>query len=105
MYGGRGIHVDARWNDFTAFLADMGPRPKNTSLGRIDNDGPYSPENCRWETPKEQANNTRRNLLVERSGIVKTIAQWSDETGIKRSTLQRRFHAGKPSTQLFAPAS
>ena len=92
-YGGRGITICERWNDFSNFLADMGERPgPKYSIDRIDNNGPYSPENCRWATNTQQVRNRRNTLMQEYNGTVKPLAKWADELGIKYQTLFQRIH-------------
>lgn len=95
-YGGRGITVCERWRVFANFIDDMGVRPKNTTLDRIDNSKGYSPENCRWATVSEQQRNKRSNNIVEFNGERKCLAEWSENLGIPLSRLSARLRRGWP---------
>ena len=95
-YGNRGIVLCNEWRDsFESFLNDMGKRPSPShSLDRINNDGDYRPDNCRWATPKEQQRNKRTNRRIKVDGTEKTLAEWSEITGIRADTITRRIDRG-----------
>ncbi len=99
-YGGRGITVCAQWNSFPQFYSDMGPKPTpEHTIERIDNDGPYSPDNCRWATRKEQAANRRLRSdanMITFSGETKHISEWAKSIGIEVDTLWHRLSASWP---------
>lgn len=114
LYGGRGITICSQWRtSFEQFLADMGERPTDHpeegpySVDRKDNDGPYSPENCRWATGITQANNTRRNHRLTLNGETHTLTQGSRITGISAGCLRGRLHKMKWSVEktLTTPTS
>jgi hypothetical protein len=86
-YGGRGIKICARWNDFAAFLADMGERPKGKTLHRKKTDGDYEPSNCVWATPSEQQQQRRDNRLVKLNGELLCVSVAADKSGRKRHDL------------------
>lgn len=89
-YGGRGISVCNRWLVLENFLADMGSRPEGTTLGREDNEGDYTPDNCRWETSDQQVNNKRTSHYLTHNGKTQTVTQWARELGINEYTLSCR---------------
>jgi len=93
-YGGRGITVCERWQTLDNFISDMGPRPEGMSIDRINNDGPYSPENCRWATNKEQGRNRRDNRNVTIDGRTLTVTGWAEVMGIKYPTVRQRLRKG-----------
>jgi hypothetical protein len=95
LYGGRGIYVCERWSVFENFLADMGPRPsKRHSIDRIDNDGPYSPDNCRWATLEEQNRNRRVALYVQTSRGRMHLKDAEAIAGVPYQTIRWRLLAG-----------
>lgn len=95
VYGGRGITICKRWDNFRVFLKDMGPRPsRKHSLGRKNNNGNYTPRNCRWETAKQQARNTSSNRLLKFRGRVQTVAAWAEELGMNVAMLRSRLQRG-----------
>lgn len=104
-YGGRGIAVCESWSGFPNFYSDMGdrPSPKHT-LDRIDNDGDYTPENCRWATRREQSNNISANRCISYQGETLTATQWARRKEINPRTLIARLEAGdSPEKALNAP--
>lgn len=106
-YGGRGIVVCKRWNkSFESFFADMGvkPTPKH-QLDRIDNNGNYTPANCRWATAKANSNNKRSCVTVTIDGRTMTLAQWADAQGIGRAMLYKRIseYGWSPEDAILTP--
>ena len=80
--------------DFRNFLKDMGKRPANSTLDRIDNSMGYERDNCRWATPKEQARNKRNSRLITFDGQIKTLSEWAEIIGISRTTISARIKRG-----------
>lgn len=103
-YGGRGITMAREWvNDFAAFQAAVGPRPKGATLDRIDNSKGYEPNNVRWTTHKVQANNRETNVVLTYNNMTMTLAQWADYLGWKYGLLASRWKKGLRGDDLFAP--
>lgn len=94
-YGGRGIKVCERWQQFENFYADIPPRPSpRHSLDRRDNNGHYEPNNVRWATPQEQQNNLRSNRRITFGGETLTGAQWARRLGISKNRFYERLRLG-----------
>jgi hypothetical protein len=92
-YGGRGITFDPKWSTFANFYNDMKDGYKDTlTLDRIDNNGNYCKENCRWVDRIVQCNNRSNNRIIFFNGMRKTLTEWSRFCDIKRSTLSQRIN-------------
>lgn len=101
-YGGRGISVSLRWRDFQNFWDDMGDAPPGATIDRIDNNGNYEPDNCRWATPKEQSRNKRNNTYLEFLGRRMVIADWAKEIGVSDQMLRQRLNNGWTTEEALA---
>jgi len=106
-YGGRGITFCETWANFENFYADMGDKPDGMSLDRIDNDGNYSKENCRWSDQKNQIRNRRVSPKYYLNNETKSLAEWCEIYGISWRRVYERMRAGweleKALTEKVAP--
>lgn len=102
-YSCRGITYDERWDSFENFYLDMGEVPEGMSIDRIDVNGNYTKENCRWATREQQANNTRANVFIEWNGKRQTRSQWERELNMKPTTLRSRLKAGWSLNRAMTP--
>lgn len=104
-YGGRGIKICEAWADFDVFRRDVGPAPAGHSLDRIDVNGDYTPQNCRWATAKAQCRNKRNNRLVAHNGETKTLAEWADDAVVDQRLVRTRYvrYGWSLDTALYTP--
>lgn len=102
-YGGRGITVCERWYNFKNFFSDMGHMPAGQTLERINNEGPYCPENCRWASMAEQRRNKRTNRWITHDGQTLCLADWERRQGLVRGRLGRRLMAGWSPVRALGP--
>lgn len=104
-YGGRGITVCEEWKDFDNFekwaISTIGNKTSNYTVDRIDNDGPYSPDNCRWATPKEQVRHRRDTIMITLDGETKPLAEFCEIYGIKYTTVRERLKRGWSIEETF----
>lgn len=96
LYGGRGIKVCKEWHDIGKFekWASATGHKKGLSIDRIDVNGDYTPENCKWSTSKQQANNRRNTIYITIDGVTKTISEWADFSELSRHTISSRYCDG-----------
>ena len=104
-YGGRGIKVCPRWSKFENFHEDMGTRPDGMTLDRVDNDGDYSKENCRWADTKTQSRNKSNTIMLTAYGISMIAADWAEalEIPAMRIIARSRSYGYSDHDALFKP--
>ena len=95
-YGVRGIMVCDRWHNYDNFVNDMGIRPQDKTLDRINPNKDYCLQNCKWSTRAEQANNQRSNVLFTMNNVSMNGQRWINISNVKKSTFWRRIYAGWP---------
>ena len=95
-YADRGIRMCGAWESFERFLEDMGEAPEGHSIDRIDNDGDYTPQNCRWATSAQQANNRSNCRVITHAGESLTLSQWAERAGCSKQVLSYRLRHGMP---------
>lgn len=93
-YGGRGINVCDRWSTFENFYADMGDRPRGMTLERVNPDGNYEPNNCKWASSHEQARNKRSNRRITFNGETRIISDWDKALGFSKGVISNRLKRG-----------
>ncbi len=105
-YGGRDITICDKWMTFEGFYEDMGDKPfPKAQLDRIDVDGDYHKDNCRWVSNKQNANNKRNNRYIIYLGLTATLSQWCDAIGISGSMVRSRYYQGWGIEDMFTKAS
>ena len=104
-YSGRGIKVCPEWSDFINFRkwSTENGYSKGLSIDRIDVNGDYSPENCRWATSRQQSRNTRRNRNITFNGKTQCVEDWAKEIGLSANSVLGRLNAGKPVEEILSP--
>jgi uncharacterized protein YggL (DUF469 family) len=100
-YGGRGIQICNQWiSNFNQFVVDMGEKPVGYSIDRIDNNGNYNPQNCKWSSKKEQQRNRRVTKHITIEGVTYLVCELAEKYGFKYDTIVNRAKTAKSFNEL-----
>jgi hypothetical protein len=102
-YGGRGIKVCEKWNDFWSFVSDMGERPDGYTIERINNDGDYEPRNCKWASRKEQQLNRCTAVYITVEGTKHRVFHLAKQSGLKPDTIIARSKKMETLAEIISP--